>query len=248
MPTFKELHQQIAPEIKLRAWQIRVKNLTGAYDGNRNATEQEIRALSLPATKRTTTVRTRNGAVHQQRAYLSGIHDNLQRLEPKADPIAAVPACQPPAVEPAPVQIPAEQQPVSNWQLWTVLIFSLGCSVPNMYSVALQMKDTPELAAAITLTFTIAPLLLLISNSRTARMAAFIPIGVEVFANAVGYFGGLLRISVGSDEIRPGKFLHLVANMFGTDYRPTALFLAILFAASIAALSIISAHNIKQQA
>jgi hypothetical protein len=248
MPTFKELHQQIAPEIKLRAWQIRVKNLTGAYDGNRNATEQEIRALSLPAVKRTTTVRTRNGAVHQQRAYLSGIHDNLQRLEPKADPIAAVPTCQPPVVEPAPEPIPAEQQPASNWQLWTVLIFSLGCSVPNMYSVALQMKDTPELAAAITLTFTIAPLLLLISNSRTARMAAFIPIGVEVFANAVGYFGGLLRISVGSDEIRPGKFLHLVANMFGTDYRPTALFLAILFAASIAALSIISAHNIKQQA
>ena len=63
MPTFKELHQQIAPEIKLRAWQIRVKNLTGAYDGNRNATEQEIRALSLPATKRTTTVRTRNGSI-----------------------------------------------------------------------------------------------------------------------------------------------------------------------------------------
>jgi hypothetical protein len=67
-------------------------------------------------------------------------------------------------------------------------------------------------------------------------------------SNTVGYFGGLLRLTIGSDEIRPGRFLHLVANMFGTEYRPTALFLAIIFAASIAALSIISAHSIAKKA
>jgi predicted hotdog family 3-hydroxylacyl-ACP dehydratase len=117
-----------------------------------------------------------------------------------------------------------------------------------MYSVAMQMKDTPELAAAITMTFTIAPLLLLNSHSKSARMAAFIPIAIEIMSNTVGYFGGLLRLTIGSDEIRPGRFLHLVSNMFGTEYRPTALFLAIIFAASIAALSIISAHSIAKKA
>jgi len=240
MPTFKELHQQVAPEIKLRAWQIRVKNITGSYDGSRIATDREIAALTGHQPKRA------SNQAPKKVTIPSGIHDDRQQLAAKVKPIAAsVPAIASTSDHVA--DVGSMVQP-TNWQLWTVLVFSLACSIPNMYSVALQMKDTPELAAAITMTFTIAPLLLLNSHSKLARMAAFIPIGIEIFSNAVGYFGGLLRISVGSDEIRPGKFLHLVANMFGTDYRPTALFLALLFAASIAALSIISAHNIKQQA
>ena len=241
MPTFKELHQQIAPEIKLRAWQIRVKNITGSYDGSRIATDREIAALTGHQPKRAAVK-----PAPEKATIPSGIHDDRQQLAAKVKPIAAsVPAAASTSDHVA--DVGSMVQP-TNWQLWTVLVFSLACSIPNMYSVALQMKDTPELAAAITMTFTIAPLLLLNSHSKLARMAAFIPIGIEIFSNAVGYFGGLLRISVGSDEIRPGKFLHLVANMFGTEYRPTALFLAIIFAASIAALSIISAHSIAKKA
>ena len=238
MPTFKELHQQIAPEIKLRAWQIRVKNITGNYDGSRIATDREIAALTGHQPRRAANQAPKKNTIP------SGIHDDRQQLAAKVKPIvASVPAA---STSNHVADVSNMEQP-TNWQLWTVLVFSLACSIPNMYSVALQMKDTPELAAAITMTFTIAPLLLLNSHSKSARMAAFIPIGIEIFSNAVGYFGGLLRISVGSDEIRPGKFLHLVANMFGTEYRPTALFLAIIFAASIAALSIISAHSIAKK-
>ena len=240
MPTFKELHQQIAPEIKLRAWQIRVKNITGSYDGSRIATDREIAALTGHQPKRATVK-----PAPEKTTIPSGIYDDRQQLAAKVKPIAAsVPAV---ASSEYIADVSNIVQP-TNWQLWIVLVFSLACSIPNIYSVALQMKDTPELAAAITMTFTIAPLLLLNSHSKSARMAAFIPIAIEIFSNAVGYFGGLLRISVGSDEIRPGKFLHLVSNMFGTEYRPTALFLAIIFAASIAALSIISAHSIAKKA
>ena len=240
MPTFKELHQQIAPEIKLRAWQIRVKNITGSYDGSRIATDREIAALTGHQPKRAAVKPAPEKATIQ-----SGIYDDRQQLAAKVKSIAAsVPAV---ASSDHIADVSNIVQP-TNWQLWVVLIFSLACSIPNMYSIALQMKDTPELAAAITMTFTIAPLLLLNSHSKSARMAAFIPIAIEIMSNTVGYFGGLLRLTIGSDEIRPGRFLHLVSNMFGTEYRPTALFLAIIFAASIAALSIISAHSIAKKA
>ena len=240
MPTFKELHQQIAPEIKLRAWQIRVKNITGSYDGSRIATDREIAALTGHQPKRAAVKPAPEKATIQ-----SGIYDDRQQLAAKVKSIAAsVPAV---ASSDHIADVSNIVQP-TNWQLWIVLVFSLACSIPNMYSIALQMKDTPELAAAITMTFTIAPLLLLNSHSKSARMAAFIPIAIEIMSNTVGYFGGLLRLTIGSDEIRPGRFLHLVANMFGTEYRPTALFLAIIFAASIAALSIISAHSIAKKA
>jgi hypothetical protein len=138
---------------------------------------------------------------------------------------------------------PYEPEPL-NWQLWAVLVFSLGCSVPNMYSVALQMKDSAFLAMAITATFTISPMLLLSSDNRTARIAAFIPIAIEVFANTAGYYGNLLSITVGSDIITPGKFLNMVMQMAGTGARGTALFLALMMAAAIAAMSVVSVHSI----
>ena len=241
--TFKQLHQQIAPEIKLRAWQIRVKNLTGAYNGNDIATAEQITALSQASRIRPVSQRTTRT-----------IHDRSVRPVAKVRPVhaplsIAAPAAQSIAEQPAQIQpdVNNADGSVNNWQLWVVLITSLGCSVPNMYSVALQMKDTPELAAFITLTFTIAPLLLLVSENRAARLAAFVPIGIEIFSNTVGYFGSLLRISTGSDTVTPGRFLHLCANMFGTDYRPTAIFLSITFAATIAALSIVSAHTISKK-
>jgi hypothetical protein len=113
-----------------------------------------------------------------------------------------------------------------------------------MYSVALQMKDSAFLAMAITATFTISPMLLLTSDNRTARIAAFVPIAIEVFANTAGYYGNLLSITVGSDIITPGKFLNMVMQMAGTGARGTALFLALMMAAAIAAMSVVSVHSI----
>jgi hypothetical protein len=237
--TFKQLHYQAAPNIGLRAWQVKVKKITGAYDGNAIATPDQINALLSASAKR----------IHTK-AKVSYSH--RQQPESKAVPAEPLEATkvQPevhPELKPEAQQFeqyqPYEPEPL-NWQLWAVLVFSLGCSVPNMYSVALQMKDSAFLAMAITATFTISPMLLLTSDNRTARIAAFIPIAIEVFANTAGYYGNLLSITVGSDIITPGKFLNMVMQMAGTGARGTALFLALMMAAAIAAMSVVSVHSI----
>jgi len=234
--TFKQLHHQAAPNIGLRAWQVKVKKITGAYDGNAIATPDQINALLSASAKR----------IHTK-AKVSYSH--RQQPEPQAVPAEPLeikqPEVKPEAQQPEQYQSyqPYEPEPL-NWQLWAVLVFSLGCSVPNMYSVALQMKDSAFLAMAITATFTISPMLLLTSDNRTARIAAFIPIAIEVFANTAGYYGNLLSITVGSDIITPGKFLNMVMQMAGTGARGTALFLALMMAAAIAAMSVVSVHSI----
>ena len=236
--TFKQLHHQAAPNIGLRAWQVKVKKITGAYDGNAIATPDQINALLSASAKR----------IHTK-AKVSYSH--RQQPEPQAvpaEPLEATkvqPEVKHEAQQPEQYQSyqPYEPEPL-NWQLWAVLVFSLGCSVPNMYSVALQMKDSAFLAMAITATFTISPMLLLTSDNRTARIAAFIPIAIEVFANTAGYYGNLLSITVGSDIITPGKFLNMVMQMAGTGARGTALFLALMMAAAIAAMSVVSVHSI----
>jgi len=237
--TFKQLHHQAAPNIGLRAWQVKVKKITGAYDGNAIATPDQINALLSAGAKR----------IHTK-AKVSYSH--RQQPESKAVPAEPLEATkvQPevhPELKPEAQQFeqyqPYEPEPL-NWQLWAVLVFSLGCSVPNMYSVALQMKDNSFLAMAITATFTISPMLLLTSDNRTARIAAFIPIAIEVFANTAGYYGNLLSITVGSDIITPGKFLNMIMQMAGTGARGTALFLALMMAAAIAAMSVVSVHSI----
>jgi hypothetical protein len=234
--TFKQLHHQAAPNIGLRAWQVKVKKITGAYDGNAIATPDQINALLSAGAKR----------IHTK-AKVSYSH--RQQPEPQAVPAEPLEVKQPEvkheSQQPEQYQSyqPYEPEPL-NWQLWAVLVFSLGCSVPNMYSVALQMKDSAFLAMAITATFTISPMLLLSSDNRTAHIAAFIPIAIEVFANTAGYYGNLLSITVGSDIITPGKFLNMVMQMAGTGARGTALFLALMMAAAIAAMSVVSVHSI----
>jgi hypothetical protein len=251
--TFKQLHHQAAPNIGLRAWQVKVKKITGAYDGNAIATPDQINALLSAGAKRIHTIHTAS----TKAAKVSYSH--RQQPEPQAVPAEPLEATKvQPEVQPElkheaqqPEQYqsyqPYEPEPL-NWQLWAVLVFSLGCSVPNMYSVALQMKDSAFLAMAITATFTISPMLLLSSDNRTARIAAFIPIAIEVFANTAGYYGNLLSITVGSDIITPGKFLNMVMQMAGTSARGTALFLALMMAAAIAAMSVVSVHSIIKKA
>jgi hypothetical protein len=245
--TFKQLHHQAAPNIGLRAWQVKVKKITGAYDGNAIATPDQINALLSAGAKRIHTIHTAS----TKAAKVSYSH--RQQPEPQAVPAEPLeikqPEVNPEAQQPEQYQSyqPYEPDPL-NWQLWAVLVFSLGCSVPNMYSVALQMKDSAFLAMAITATFTISPMLLLTSDNRTARIAAFIPIAIEVFANTAGYYGNLLSITVGSDIITPGKFLNMVMQMAGTGARGTALFLALMMAAAIAAMSVVSVHSIIKKA
>ena len=245
--TFKQLHHQAAPNIGLRAWQVKVKKITGAYDGNAIATPDQINALLSAGAKRIHTIHTAS----TKAAKVSYSH--RQQPEPQAVPAEPLeikqPEVNPEEQQPEQYQSyqPYEPEPL-NWQLWAVLVFSLGCSVPNMYSVALQMKDSAFLAMAITATFTISPMLLLTSDNRTARIAAFIPIAIEVFANTAGYYGNLLSITVGSDIITPGKFLNMVMQMAGTGARGTALFLALMMAAAIAAMSVVSVHSIIKKA
>lgn len=231
--TFKELHHIAAPNIGLRAWQVKVKKITGAYDGNAIATAQDIALFTqsnVKAKQSTRTIRKEDASSHF-----------AKQPEPSAVPAAPLEQKQP-EVE----QYPAYEPEIFNWQIWAVLVFSLACSVPNMYSVALQMKDSIFLAGAITATFTISPMLLLTSDNKAARLSAFVPIVFEVFTNTAGYYGNLLSLQVGSSDITPGKFLHMVMQMAGTEARPTALFLAIMMAAIIAALSVVSIHSIKQ--
>jgi hypothetical protein len=245
--TFKQLHHQAAPNIGLRAWQVKVKKITGAYDGNAIATPDQINTLLSAGAKRIHTIHTAS----TKAAKVSYSH--RQQPEPQAVPAEPLeikqPEVNPEEQQPEQYQSyqPYEPEPL-NWQLWAVLVFSLGCSVPNMYSVALQMKDSAFLAMAITATFTISPMLLLTSDNRTARIAAFIPIAIEVFANTAGYYGNLLSITVGSDIITPGKFLNMVMQMAGTGARGTALFLALMMAAAIAAMSVVSVHSIIKKA
>ena len=242
--TFKQLHHQAAPNIGLRAWQVKVKKITGAYDGNAIATPEQINALLSASAKRIHTIHTASTK------SVKVSYSHRQQPEPQAVPAEPLEIKQP-EVNPEAQQFeqyqPYEPEPL-NWQLWAVLVFSLGCSVPNMYSVALQMKDSAFLAMAITATFTISPMLLLTSDNRTARIAAFIPIAIEVFANTAGYYGNLLSITVGSDIITPGKFLNMVMQMAGTGARGTALFLALMMAAAIAAMSVVSVHSIIKKA
>jgi hypothetical protein len=240
--TFKQLHHQAAPNIGLRAWQVKVKKITGAYDGNAIATPDQINALLSSGAKRIHTIHTAS----TKAAKVSYSH--RQQPEPQAVPAEPLevkqPEVNPETQQPEQYQYQLYEPEPLNWQLWAVLVFSLGCSVPNMYSVALQMKDSAFLAMAITATFTISPMLLLTSDNRTARIAAFIPIAIEVFANTAGYYGNLLSITVGSDIITPGKFLNMVMQMAGTGARGTALFLALMMAAAIAAMSVVSVHSI----
>lgn len=229
--TFKELHHIAAPNIGLRAWQVKVKKITGAYNGNAIATPQDIALFTQSNVKAKTSTRIRKD---------NAISHFAKQPEPSAVP--AAPLEQKQEVE----QYPPYEPEVFNWQIWAVLVFSLACSVPNMYSVALQMKDSIFLAGAITATFTISPMLLLTSDNKAARLSAFVPIVFEVFTNTAGYYGNLLSLDVGSSDIKPGKFLHMVMQMAGTEARPTALFLALMMAAIIAALSVVSIHSIKQ--
>ena len=244
--TFKQLHHQAAPNIGLRAWQVKVKKITGAYDGNAIATPDQINALLSAGAKRIHTIHTAS----TKAAKVSYSH--RQQPEPQAVPAEPLevkqPEVNPETQQPEQYQYQLYEPEPLNWQLWAVLVFSLGCSVPNMYSVAVQMKDSAFLAMAITATFTISPMLLLTSDNRTARIAAFIPIAIEVFANTAGYYGNLLSITVGSDIITPGKFLNMVMQMAGTTARGTALFLALMMAAAIAAMSVVSVHSIIKKA
>jgi hypothetical protein len=139
--TFKQLHHQAAPNIGLRAWQVKVKKITGAYDGNAIATPDQINALLSASAKRIHTIHTAS----TKAAKVSYSH--RQQPEPQAVPAEPLevkqPEVKPEAQQPEQYQSyqPYEPEPL-NWQLWAVLVFSLGCSVPNMYSVALQMKDS----------------------------------------------------------------------------------------------------------
>lgn len=234
--TFSQLHAQLAPEIKLRAWQIRCKNKFGSYNGGRIATPEEIQQLkdfgctgSRPSAMRPAKVR----------AVVSGFKVEQPTIS-KTETVEQVQHIQPE------VQPEVQQASQSNqWQLWTVLVFSLACSVPNMYAVALQMKDSAFLAAAITATFTISPVLLINSRTRSAKWAAFAPIALEVFCNTAGYYGNLTGLAHGFN-LQPSQVLNMICQMLDTGANGTGIALSLLMASAIASMSIVSASELMK--
>lgn len=232
--TFSQLHAQIAPEIKLRAWQIRCKNKFGSYNGGRIATPEEIQLLtfgctgSQPPATRPAKVRAVVSGFKVEQPTISKT-ETVEQAEPEAE-----------------TQQEAQQSSSSQWQLWTVLVFSLACSVPNMYSVALQMKDSAFLAAAITATFTISPVLLINSRTQSAKWAAFAPIALEVFCNTAGYYGNLTGLAHGY-SVEPSQVLNMICQMLDTGVNGTGIALSLLMASAIASMSIVSASELMKQ-
>ena len=239
--TFSELHTQIAPEIKLRAWQIRCKNKFGSYQGGRIATPEEIAALSEPVNRsfgclgRNSRSMTDRPAKARAAVKTFKNEQPSQHITTKADSTIS-------KMETV-GQSEHEQRPNSQWQLWTVLVFSLACSVPNMYSVALQMKDSAFLAAAITATFSLSPVLLINSRTKSAKWAAFAPIVLEVFCNTAGYYGNLTGLAHGYN-LQPSQVLNMVCQMLDTDINGTGITLSLLMASAIASMSVVSASEL----
>jgi hypothetical protein len=131
--------------------------------------------------------------------------------------------------------------------LWGCLVLSLACSVPNMYGIAMAMKGNYILAILVTAAFTVAPFLLIGYGIKGwLRYAAYIPIGVEIFCNSAGFFGGMTGLSH-SLYIEPTVFLHMVTSMTNSANEPTAFILSVSMAVCIAILAIVPVHEIEKR-
>lgn len=177
--------------------------------------------------------------------------ENLMRAEPTAvrNKAGKTPASNVEPVVPAiqVEQIQAVSKQGSPLLLWSCLLLSLACSIPNMYEVALAMKGNVVLAGLVTAAFTIAPFLLIAYGIKgPLQYAAYVPILVEIFCNSAGFFGGMTGLSH-SLYIKPTPFLHMVTSMTNSANGPTAFLLAGCMAACIAILAIVPVYLIEKR-
>ena len=130
--------------------------------------------------------------------------------------------------------------------LWGCLSLSLGCSVPNMLSIMEAIKGDEVHAIILTAAFTIAPFLLIgYGVSGALHMVVYVVIGVEVFCNAAGFYGGMTGLSH-SLYTAPTMFLHMVTSMTNSGNEGTALLLALCMAICIALLAIAPVYELRK--
>lgn len=134
--------------------------------------------------------------------------------------------------------------PGKKWLLWLCFALSAACSIPNMFSVMEAIKGNEILAGIVTAAFTIAPFLLIGYGVRGAsHLVVYVVIGVEVFCNAAGFYGGMTGLSH-SLYTAPTLFLHMVTSMTNSGNEGTALLLAMFMAICIALLAVVPVYEI----
>lgn len=139
-------------------------------------------------------------------------------------------------------------KPRKNMLLWLCLVLSLACSVPNMFSIMVAIKGNEVLAAIVTATFTVAPLLLIAYGIKGwQKTIAYVPIAVEIFCNSAGFYGGMTGLQH-SLYVEPTKFLHMVTTMTNSGNEGTAFILSISLAICISALAIVPVYQLEKHA
>lgn len=148
-------------------------------------------------------------------------------------------------VETKPVETTKEQA-IRPAFLWAVLALAMSVSVPNMYGVMAAVKGNQALAGMATAAFTIAPFLLILARVRGWWYGViYLVVGVEVFCNCAGFYGGLTGLQH-SLYVEPTTFLHMVTTMTNSANEQTALLLSVFFSVAIAALAIAPVENLKK--
>jgi hypothetical protein len=146
---------------------------------------------------------------------------------------------------PTPNEVSVEPLPTGKkWLLWACFALSASCSIPNMFSVMEAIKGNEVLAAIVTSAFTVAPFLLIGYGVRGAsHLVVYVVIGVEVFCNAAGFYGGMTGLSH-SLYTAPTLFLHMVTSMTNSGNEGTALLLAFFMAICIALLAVVPVYEL----
>jgi len=138
------------------------------------------------------------------------------------------------------------QKSIRPWALWVCLAFSLACSIPNMFEIALAMKGSWVKALLLTSAFTVSPFLLLGSGiGKIAHYAAYVVISLEVMCNASAIYGGLTGLET-SVFVKPTTFLHMITSMVNKPYEPTALVISLIMAICIAVLAVVPVHFLSK--
>jgi ABC-type transporter Mla maintaining outer membrane lipid asymmetry permease subunit MlaE len=115
-----------------------------------------------------------------------------------------------------------------------------------MYGVMAAVKGNQALTGMATAAFTIAPFLLILARVRGWWYGViYLVVGVEVFCNCAGFYGGLTGLQH-SLYVEPTTFLHMVTTMTDSANEPTALLLSVFFSVAIAALAIAPVENLKK--
>lgn len=218
--TGKQLRERL--RVKERAFQTMWKRtFEYAFNANKICTPEEIEVMEGKYKDK----------IRMKRVSKSAVSNVVPPIEAKVD---------------VPGTIEGKKSPLKILLLWGCLALSLGCSVPNMLSIMEAIKGDFSHAIVLTAAFTIAPFLLIgYGVRRPLHLVVYAVIGVEVFCNAAGFYGGMTGLSH-SLYTAPTLFLHMVTSMTNSGNEGTAFLLAVCMAVCIALLAIVPVHEIRR--